>query len=123
MTKPLHLYGPFPQSIKGAAQVFDYSRMVGRFFEPDEKICLIFDNVKYEKLRELPEFSERHDSRVAERLGSHMTSLANEFIYPDMPCARKWADEFEEGIKAYGFNADQIHRYKDVDFSTIKSAI
>ena len=56
MTKPLHLYGPFPQSIKGAAQVFDYSRMVGRFFEPDEKICLIFDNVYYDKLRELPEF-------------------------------------------------------------------
>ena len=56
MTKPLHFYGPFPQSIKGAAQVFDYSRMVGRFFEPDEKICLIFDNVNYDKLRELPEF-------------------------------------------------------------------
>ena len=63
MTKPLHIYGPFPQSIKGAAQVFDYSRMVGRFFEPDEKICLIFDNVKYNKLRELPEFAQRHPDR------------------------------------------------------------
>ena len=64
MTKPLHFYGPLPQSItaKGAAQVFDYSRMVGRFFEPDEKICLIFDNVSYDKLREIPEFSKKHSS-------------------------------------------------------------
>ena len=59
MTKPLHLYGPFPQSIKGVAQVFDYSRMVGRYFEPDDKICLIYDNVNYDKLRELPEFAIR----------------------------------------------------------------
>ena len=73
MTKPLHLYGPFPQSIKGASQVFDYSRMVGRFFEPDEKICLIFDCVKYDKLRELPEFAERH------RDNDGMGSLRNEF--------------------------------------------
>ena len=34
--------------------------MTGRFFEPDEKICLIFDNVNYDKLRELPEFAKRH---------------------------------------------------------------
>ena len=33
-----------------------------------------------------------------------------------MPHARKWADEFEEGIKAYGINADQIQRFKDVDW-------
>ena len=39
--------------------MFDYSRMEGRFFEPDDKICLIFDNVKYDKLRELPEFSKK----------------------------------------------------------------
>ena len=84
MTKPLHLYGPFPQSIKGAAQVFDYSRMVGRFFEPDDKICLIFDNVSYDKLRELPEFAN----------------------FNDMPHAREWADTLDEGIKAYGFGAD-----------------
>ena len=60
MTKPLHFYGPNPQSItnEGADQVFDYSRMIGRFFEPEDKICLIFDNEHYEKLRELPEFSE-----------------------------------------------------------------
>ena len=61
MTKPLHLFGPFPQSIKGASQVFDYSRMVGRFYEPDEKICIIIDNVNYDKLREIPEFAKRHD--------------------------------------------------------------
>ena len=87
MTKPLHLYGPFPQSIKGATQVFDYSRMVGRFFEPDEKICIIIDNVNYDKLRELPEFSERH--------GPKTWSLSNELQYADMPLAREWADEFE----------------------------
>ena len=62
MTKPLHLYGPFPQSIKGASQVFDYSRMVGRFFEPEDKICLIFENVSYEKLREIPEYAVRQES-------------------------------------------------------------
>ena len=102
MTKPLHLYGPFPQSIKGAAQVFDYSRMVGRFFEPEEKICLIFDNVSYDKLRELPEFSERFNEG---------DSLGGKFIYPDMPQARVWADDFEQGIKAYGIRAEQIRRY------------
>ena len=58
MTMPLHLYGPIPQAIKGAAQVFDYSRMVGRFYEPDDKICLIFSNEHYSKLRELPEFAD-----------------------------------------------------------------
>ena len=88
MTKPLHLYGPFPQSIIGAAQVFDYSRMVGRFFEPDDKICLIFDNVYYDKLREIPEFS-----KSCENIGFNGV-LKNEFVYHDMPHARQWADEF-----------------------------
>ena len=60
--------------------------MIGRFFEPDEKYCLIFDNVYYEKLRELPEF--------------------NPGKYSDMPQAREWANTFEEGIKAYGFSAE-----------------
>ena len=32
--------------------------MKGRFFEPDEKICIILDNVNYDKLRELSEFSK-----------------------------------------------------------------
>ena len=105
MTKPLHLYGPFPQSIKGAAQVFDYSRMVGRFFEPDERICLIFDNVSYDKLREIPEFSMRHPERVAK---FNWNSLRNELMYHDMPHAREWADEFKEGITKYGISADQI---------------
>ena len=77
--------------------------MVGRYFEPDEKICIIIDNVNYEKLRELPEFDNQ--------------------LYKDMPQAREWADTFEEGIKAYGFSANQIQRYKDVDFNTMYSAI
>ena len=59
--------------------------MIGRFFEPDDKICLIFDNVNYDKLRELPEFGKKH----------LRGSLANEFEYHDMPYARPWADEFE----------------------------
>ena len=59
--------------------MFDYSRMEGRFFKPDDKICLIFDNVKYDKLREIPEFSKIH-------------SYNNELHYPDMPRAREWAN-------------------------------
>ena len=106
MTKPLHLFGPFPQSIKGATQVFDYSRMVGRFFEPDEKICLIFDNVHYDTLRERPEFSYKYP----EGYGPYFTNID---MYPDLPQARVWADTFEEGIKAFDFRDDQVHRYKD----------
>ena len=66
MTKPLHFHGPFPQ----ADQVLDYSKMVekvkeiqekvGNFFEPDDRICLIFDNVSYDKLRELPEYAQSY---------------------------------------------------------------
>ena len=40
-----------------------------------------------------------------------------------MPHAREWADEFHEGIKAYGFSEEQIFRYKDVDFKTLGQAI
>ena len=87
--------------------------MEGRFFEPDEKICLILDNVKYAKLRKLPEFSTRHED------DRFMGSLSNELIYHDMPHARQWADQFEEGIKAYGVSDEQIKRYKDVDYSTM----
>ena len=36
-----------------------------------------------------------------------------------MPQARKWADEFEEGIKEYGFSTEQIHRHKDIDYPTM----
>ena len=66
MTKPLHLYGPLPR----ANQVLDYSSMVekikemkeklGRFFEPDDRICLIFDNASYDQLRELPEYAQKY---------------------------------------------------------------
>ena len=76
--------------------------MVGRFFEPDERICLIFDNVSYDKLRELPEFAKRRSY-----VDKH-DPLHNTYYYADMPKAREWADEFEEGIKAYGFSAEQI---------------
>ena len=79
--------------------------MEGRFFEPDEKICIIIDNVNYEKLRELPEFAAEYG------------------LYDDIPQARYWADTFENGIKAYGFSEDQIRRYKDADYSTIEQAI
>ena len=49
ITKPLHLYGSYPESYvsRGAVQVFDYSRMEGQYFEPDDKLCLIFDNTDY----------------------------------------------------------------------------
>ena len=40
-----------------------------------------------------------------------------------MPRAREWADDFEEGIKAYGISADQIQRYKDVDVHTMTTAL
>ena len=91
--------------------------MIGRFFEPDEKICPIFANVNYDELRELPEFSKRHPDY--ESYGS----LRNEHYYHDMPRAREWADEFEEGIKAYGISEDQIQRYNDVDWRTMYDAI
>ena len=75
MAKPLHFYGPLPQSltVKGANQVFDYSRMMGRFFEPDDRLCIIIDNSNYDKLRELPEFGK---------------TLSSKPIYFDMPKAR-----------------------------------
>ena len=41
-------------------------------------------------------------------------------MYNDMPHATQWADEFEEGIKEYGFSPEQIQRYKDFDYATIK---
>ena len=65
--------------------MFDYSRMEGRFFEPDDKICLIFCNSRYDKLRKLPEFANKQYND-------------NELVYADLPRARKWADEFEKGI-------------------------
>ena len=73
--------------MKGTAKVFDYSRMVGRYFEPEEKICLIIDTVNYSLLREIPEFD-------------------NSNLSADMPRAREWANTFAEGIKAYGFSQE-----------------
>ena len=40
-----------------------------------------------------------------------------------MPRAREWADEFHEGIKAYGFSEEQIHRYKDADWDTMEEPV
>ena len=64
--------------------------MEGRFFEPDDVICLIFSNEHYDELRKRPQFAKRHDWSMA--------SLSNELEYADMPRAREWADEFEKGI-------------------------
>ena len=44
-------------------------------------------------------------------------------MYADMPRAREWTDQFEEGMKAYGINANQIHRYSDVDLNTMENTI
>ena len=54
MSQPLHFYGPFPKSAqpdKGADQVFDYSRMTGRYFKPDDRVCVIIDNYDYSSIR------------------------------------------------------------------------
>ena len=52
MAQPLHLYGSLPESEdKGVDQVFDYSRMTGRYFKPDDRICLIIDNTDYSSIR------------------------------------------------------------------------
>ena len=91
--------------------------MEGRFYEPDDKICLIFSNEHYDKLRELPEFAKRWPVSVM------YGSIRNELKYPDLPRAREWADTFEEGIKAYGFSEDQIYRHKDADNDTMMYAI
>ena len=40
-----------------------------------------------------------------------------------MPHAREWADEFHEGIKAYGFSEELINRHKDVNNETMEDAI
>ena len=97
--------------------MFDYSRMEGRFFEPNDKICLIFCNEHYGELRKLPEYAKRYPDE------ERYSSLRNEFHYPDMPRAREWANTFEEGIKTYGFSEDQIYRFTDADYSTMSTAI
>ena len=97
MKKPLHFFGSLPQQIQiKGDQAFDYSRMVGHYFKPEEKICLIFDNVNYDKLRRVSEFQNRHDEESG--------SLDSKLQYDDMPNARIWADRFEDGIKDFGFS-------------------
>ena len=71
--------------------------MVGRYFEPDEKICLIFDNTDYERLREMPEYAERWNE------GSTKFK-SGPFVYGDLPIASKWADDFQEGIAEFDFS-------------------
>ena len=68
--------------------MFDYSRMMGLFFEPDEKICLIFDNEHYDKLREIPEFSKKYPKSANGKINRY-GSLAGKLEYPDMPYARE----------------------------------
>ena len=63
--------------------------MIGNFFEPAEKICLIFDCVDYERLRELPEFASEYPD------DDFYGSLRNKLEYADMPRAREWADCFD----------------------------
>ena len=56
--RPLHLFGPEPEEeTKGEEPVFDYSRMSGHFFQPDDKLCIIVGNVKYDQLRKQEGFS------------------------------------------------------------------
>ena len=56
--RPLHLFGPEPEEeTKGEEPVFDYSRMSGHFFQPDDRLCLIVGNVKYDQLRKQEGFS------------------------------------------------------------------
>ena len=72
--------------------------MAGRFFIPDDKICLIFDTANYNELRKRPEFAKNDE-------------LEGQLMYRDLPEASEWAQEFQTGIADYGFAPDQIHRY------------
>ena len=40
--------------------------MIGRFYAPDAKICLIFSNEHYEKLRELSDFDCKFNDDAGE---------------------------------------------------------
>ena len=62
--------------------MFDYSRMEGQYFEPDEKICIILDNTNYERLRELPEYSKRWED---DPLTATDAPEASGFVYGDLP--------------------------------------
>ena len=85
MSQPLHFFGPLPATAdKGAEQVFDYSRMSGRYFLPDERICLIFDNNDYSELRSEQGFED----------------------FDDLPECRDEGQEFEEGITDFDFSPD-----------------
>ena len=69
------MFGPDPESDEphDALHFFDYARMMHCYYEPDDRLCLIFDNSTYDMLRELPEYA---------------TS------YEDVPYASEWATEF-----------------------------
>ena len=41
-------------------KVKEMQEKVGRFFEPDDRICIIIDNVSYDQLRELPEYAQKY---------------------------------------------------------------
>ena len=85
MSQPLNLFGPLPESVdKGANQVFDYSRMSGRYFKPDDRICLIFDNSDYSDLRECHGYEG----------------------FCDIPHCREEGERFEAGIAGFDFSPD-----------------
>ena len=50
-------------------------------------------------------------------------SLRNELVYTDMPKAREYANEFEEGIKGYNISPEQIIRHSNFDSFTMRSAL
>ena len=76
-------------------EVFNYSRMSGRFFQPDDRICVIFDTCDYSELRRRPEFGM-------------IDELEGQYMYRDLPEASEWASEFESSISAFGFTPEQI---------------
>ena len=50
-------------------------------------------------------------------------SLRNELVYTDMPKAREYANEFEEGIKGYNISPEQIIRHSNVNYFTMASTL
>ena len=86
MSQPLHLYGPLPelaQPDKGMDQVFDYSRMTGRYFKPDDRICVIIDNYDYSIVR------DENDNGLG-----------------DLPGCHEDADLFQQRIADFEFSPD-----------------
>ena len=84
--------------------------MSGRFYIPDDRICLIFDTANYSELRKRPEFAKNDE-------------LEGQLMYRDLPEASEWAQEFQTGIADYGFAPEQIHRYTNPNARTFYRVI